>query len=1080
MAYDRRGNMLSATDAHGRTIRNEYDSQGNVVRSTDGEGATTTLAYDAFGNLTSITDALGRTTLYSVDANGNRTDVTDPADNRTVYTYDDEGRTRTMIRRRTLASGQPENITTTFNYDAMHRISSWDRNGHTLAVSYDADGNVASTLNALGQTLTSEYDALGRMIRTVFSDGTQEVYTYDPLGRKVSFTDRANAITRYEYDAVGRLTGTIHADGSQTRSRYDSVGRLLSFTDELGHTTTYAYAGNRQTITDALGNVTVLEFNSDGPGIRRSRDGNVARITDPRGKTTQFVYDHSSNIEGTGRLIAVIYSDGTRTTNTYDLAGRKIAETDQLGRTTTFDYDELDQLASVTDAMGNVTTYTFDEAGNRISVRDANGNVTRFEYDSAGRIVKQILPLGREATFEYNAIGKLIRAIDYNGATTNLQYDAANRLQSKRFADGSVTSWTYTPTGQIETTTDSRGVTRYTYDVRDRLQTRTGPDGRTITHTYDVAGNRISLSTPSMIVGYQYDALNRLQSVIDPQGTMTLYEYGPAGELVSTTLPNGTRETRQYDDLGRLLAVEHMDAIGTVFSGFYYTLDATGRRLSVLDHGGNRTSYDYDALYRLTQESTFLSTNPTVPSRTVQYVYDPVGNRLRRDDSLGGQTNYNYDEQNRLLVAAGANRVTYAYDHNGNLTSWIADSGDRADFGWNAENHPVQAQTSLAGTVSSVSYEYDDAGLRVAQTVNGTETRFMFDTLQALPELIEQYAPTGTVSVSYVHGRGIISQSRGASTLYYHADGLGSIRALTDDAGGVRDQYHYDAFGQVLTHQGAAQNAYLFAGELFDQQLNQYYLRARSYDPTTGRFSSTDPFGGISASPATFHKYVYAENDPVNKIDPTGLFTTVEMTAITTSIGALAGLAVAALAGRYVAGIYHSSADNTDGGSFAGVPGGPGQLRQLIAALEVARTTARELHAEGYYSVEFFGDATGPSVNQVIRTWKAVWLEGLNDAIEFRRAPAQTCLDHPNRLGHVYPDGRTRIFVCPRTFTLPPVGDGSDNTIAAFVLHELSHESFVNTIDVLPYGRQPALDRAITSPADALVNADNYSWAAGI
>ena len=61
-----------------------------------------------------------------------------------------------------------------------------------------------------------------------------------------------------------------------------------------------------------------------------------------------------------------------------------------------------------------------------------------------------------------------------------------------------------------------------------------------------------------------------------------------------------------------------------------------------------------------------------------------------------------------------------------------------------------------------------------------------------------------------------------------------------------------------------------YRGEQYDSDLGLYYLRARYYNPLTGRFVSMDPENGIITDPKTLHKYVYADGDPVNLVDPTG------------------------------------------------------------------------------------------------------------------------------------------------------------------------------------------------------------------
>jgi RHS repeat-associated protein len=61
-----------------------------------------------------------------------------------------------------------------------------------------------------------------------------------------------------------------------------------------------------------------------------------------------------------------------------------------------------------------------------------------------------------------------------------------------------------------------------------------------------------------------------------------------------------------------------------------------------------------------------------------------------------------------------------------------------------------------------------------------------------------------------------------------------------------------------------------YRGEQYDADLGLYYLRARYYNPATGRFLSRDPEDGKATDPASLHKYLYANGDPVNMADPTG------------------------------------------------------------------------------------------------------------------------------------------------------------------------------------------------------------------
>ena len=75
------------------------------------------------------------------------------------------------------------------------------------------------------------------------------------------------------------------------------------------------------------------------------------------------------------------------------------------------------------------------------------------------------------------------------------------------------------------------------------------------------------------------------------------------------------------------------------------------------------------------------------------------------------------------------------------------------------------------------------------------------------------------------------------------------------------------------TDDTAADNAgtsLLYAGEQFDTDAQQYYLRARYYDQNTGRFNRMDPFAGNNRDPQSLHKYLYAHCNPVMIVDPSG------------------------------------------------------------------------------------------------------------------------------------------------------------------------------------------------------------------
>ena len=79
------------------------------------------------------------------------------------------------------------------------------------------------------------------------------------------------------------------------------------------------------------------------------------------------------------------------------------------------------------------------------------------------------------------------------------------------------------------------------------------------------------------------------------------------------------------------------------------------------------------------------------------------------------------------------------------------------------------------------------------------------------------------------------------------------------------------------------------------------FYRARYYNPATGRFLSRDPEEGRPRDAASLHKYLYANGDPVDGIDPTGRGDIgVQYALIVTTITQRTIPAVIAFVGQYV------------------------------------------------------------------------------------------------------------------------------------------------------------------------------------
>jgi RHS repeat-associated protein len=842
---------VSSTDPLGDTTHASYDFFGNVASQTDALGNTTTMSNNAAGDPAVITDPLGNVTTNQYDGNGNRTLLVDADGHVTNLTYDANGNPLSQ----TQADGSGWNL----SYNANNMPTSLGLIGLPNTVQYDAANEISQVTEPNGETAAVSYDALGDISQVALPDGTiLQSNTYDAVGNLIATKDSFGNVTQYAYDADKRLIQTTYPDGSTEKRTYDLAGELVAVTDALGNTTRYVYdADGRQIQTiDALGGVASTQYDAAGRKVA---------TTDPLGQTTRYQYDAN------GRQIATIAPDGSIARSVYDADGRLVQTIDAAGNVTAYGYDPAGNLVSVTDAFGNVTTYQYGDQNQKVATTDANGNVTRYSYDAQGHLVQTTLPDGETSSSTYDSSGNLASTTNGNGQTIQYGYDLRGQQTSLTLPDGSQETYTYTSDGLLSSVTDASGTTTYDYDPLTRFLVRvTEPDGRYIRYAYDANGNR-TLMADSMGAGqpedatqYAYDALGRLVQVTDPQGGVTTYTYDADGNLTTTTLPNGVTETDTYDAQNRLVAIVDKNAAGATISSFTYTLDANGNRTREDEVDGSYVLYTYDALNRVTSEEHFSSGGILTAAET--YTYDALGNVTARSGTLLGDAAFTYNGDNQLVIGAGS---TYAYDGAGNLVSVTDSTGNVTRYNYDAQGR-LASEQAPDGTITTYTYDYQ--GVRQSQQGPNGLVKYLVDEANGpgSAQVVLESDSTGATLRSYVSGVGLISLTEGGNVRYYLTDALGSTRSLTDPTGAVTDSYSYSAYGALLAHTGSSDNRFLFAGQDQDASSGLVYLRARYYDPNTGRFLSPDSATGNDQLPLSLNKYLYCLANPVLGTDPSG------------------------------------------------------------------------------------------------------------------------------------------------------------------------------------------------------------------
>ncbi|WP_295440795.1 DUF6531 domain-containing protein [uncultured Thiodictyon sp.] len=813
--------LIRAQDANGAQTAYRYDALGNRTQVTDKNGHLTEYGYDARGNVTSKRDALGQVTAISYDSDDNPLTRTDALGGVTQFIYDTKGNLTASIdalgnRSSVTYSGNglpltvtdPLGRTATFAYDAAGNLTAaTDAASHVTTFGYDTLGRRLTVTDALGRTTTSAYDAGDQLITQTDAAGKTLTFDYDPNGNRVGITDRLGRTTVFAYDEKDLLVSTTDALGAVQRATYDALDRRVALTDPLGAVTRYGY--------DAVGQLLEVTDPLGGRTVQvHDANGNTLRVTDPNGNTTSSVYDARN------RPIRMTDALGQVTEIAYDALDRPTRVTDAAGHSGRRWYDALGRLTAVADAAGGRIAYGYNAVGKRVTMTDPNGHTTTYTYDAGDRLVQQIAPGGAVTLNDYDAVGHRIRVTRPDGRPIQYGYDALDRLASIAYPGGSNVTLTYDAVGNLLTMADGVGSSRYVYDALDRRIAATDPFGQTMGYSYDAAGRRTALTYPGgRPLTYGYDAAGRLTGLTDWLGNRTVYAYDPGGRLVSAALPNGVATTYGYDAADRLTALAHRRGT-TLLAGYTYTLDALGNHLSV-----DQTDTLAPALIAATTANTV-------------------------------------DADNRLTLTGG---LAYGYDTQGNLTG----RGGEA-LAWDGADRLIQSGTGAGRTT----YRYDGLGRRLERIRGGTATRYLLDTAGSLSQVMAETDGAGQPRAWYVSGLGLVSRiGADGSVRYYLPDARGSTAALTDGTGQVTDTYAYDPFGAQSRATGSTPNPFRYIGRygLMDDGGGLLYVRARYYEPATGRFLSQDPKPGADDDGQSLHRYVYAMNNPVRLIDVSGL-----------------------------------------------------------------------------------------------------------------------------------------------------------------------------------------------------------------
>jgi RHS repeat-associated protein len=858
-----------------------YSSNGQVIQQKDAAGNVTQITISGptgatRTTTTTVTDPEAYTTVF-VHQSRDLVKETDPNKASTSNTFDANDRALTAINRAGgttsftyhapsgyLASWtKPDGATSSVTYTTTqggrlnyHDVTSQTQpNGGVIKYQYDSNGNIAAVTDPLGFARTASYNSRGQVLTVTLPTGATVSFSYNADGTVAAIKSAAGNSTGFRYDPQKRISEIDYADGSSRSYQYDERDNIVRFVDERGNATSATFDANglRSSYTDAAGRTATFAYDdddrlvsaSDRAGKRISvtynRRSRPATITDQAGLTTALSYDSQN------RVSSVTYPGGAQMRLTYDVNGALAALTNGLGNTTTFSHDTMRRLTgsktplgaawgvsytplgaidTITNPLGQTARFAYDRRGFRFSIAFSSGISTSFERNELGLIRAVTDPNGKVWSRGFDSMGRLISTTDPLGQTIGYGYDSRNRISSiavpegsgvftydaagnpaqKTYSDGTALSYTFDKNNLLLTA----GSLSLSYDANGRIASSNG-----IAMGRDDAGRITSVTYgPDKVVKYTYNQAGLLDSVQDWLGGSTVFAYDNARALTSMTRPNGvvTRYSRDAD--GRVTGIA--EALGDMtLSSIALARDLSGRVVSedrqtplLPSPAPGANAFGYDAA-----------------SQVQDYTYDGLGRLV-----VGGLRSYQWDLASRLTAYGGADgTASFTYDGLGMLTS---------------RSMPAGAETFV------LNYAF---GLSSVMTVraDGVDAAYYV------------YLPSGALLHSI--------QADGGVRSFYHFDQTGSTVFLTDENGSVTDTYGITPYGESVTHAGASSNPFTWQGAygvMQEGNTGLYYIRARWFDSSTGRFISRDALRDLD--PRGFNPYIYARANPARYVDPTG------------------------------------------------------------------------------------------------------------------------------------------------------------------------------------------------------------------
>jgi RHS repeat-associated protein len=747
------------------------------------------------------------------------------------------------FRGKTVATASP---TQWIYYDVLGRevlkaaqtfnIGDLGKDASGVCTQYDAAGRatrISTPFFLPGSTTSGEPEGISGVCSSLARTWTQS--EFDVIGRPVKVTEANSAVSTVAYSNL--VTTTTNARGYTKVEVKNALGELVQANDNAGLTTNHLYnaAGDLQQVSRDAGRGAIVTW------IGYDSLGRKTYVNDPDSGEKHFGYNAAGEME--------IEHDGagTGTLMRYDFRGR-VTWRGSLRQTPggqIWDHSSMINFDTAPNGLGQEHCSWTDP---NIAYEAWQGQSDKKQvwsrcnsFDSMGRVIASatyVDGISYASALQLDGLGRAWKAQDPSGKWLKTEFGPRGHVVRLCESDAADT-WHSCPSQGATTYLMNHETDQFGNVIRD---IRGGSQNMQVFKQYDQQTGRLN----QICVGTASTNCTIMRDT---------YAWDAVGNLSWRDRLNYTEEFA-YDSIDRLVYARVLRAGSTQYqpSANYFS-----------------DWFHYDKLGNVCGK-------PIGGTQAVGLYYAGRAG-CGQAGQLGGLSNSSQTQSPHQVLSAGI--YQYSYDSHGNqvFADAAGDSQDRT-IRYNGRDQAYEVFKGLpAAPVRAARFWYDPAGNRYKREdtgsgIVGTRRTIYVGNIEIVTE------NGSTTYKRYIGGLLVQNVVAGvASNRYLFADHLGSLVAMTDEAGVVLEGGGFNAFGErrangsatTIVSSGSAITTRGFTGHEMLDGLDVIHMNGRIFDPTLGRFLQPDPVVQDPGNPQNWNAYTYVFNNPYRYTDPSGM-----------------------------------------------------------------------------------------------------------------------------------------------------------------------------------------------------------------